>query len=122
MASSATRRSRRDGCRGSVGNSYNYNTYIRAVSDDGRVMGGDIEFNIAQGDEESVIWFDGEPVYLRDYLRDNGYPDAFKDHANTGKITAVSADGRVLVGHNGGLFGAVNRWGFIIILPELGAK
>ena len=74
------------------------------------------------GDEESVIWFDGEPVYLRDYLRANGYPDAFEDHANTGKITAVSADGRVLVGHNGGLFGAVNRWGFIVILPELGAK
>ena len=52
------------------GNSNNYNTYIRAVSDDGRVMGGDIEFDTAAGDEESVIWFDGEPVYLRDYLRD----------------------------------------------------
>ena len=105
-----------------IGNSNNYNNYIRAVSDDGRVMGGDIEFDTAQGDEESVIWFDGEPVYLRDYLRANGYPDAFEDHDNTGKITAVSADGRVLVGHNGGLFGAVNRWGFIVILPELGAK
>jgi hypothetical protein len=34
----------------------------------------------------------------------------------------VSPDGRVLVGHNRGLFGAVNRWGFIVILPELGAK
>ena len=104
------------------GDSNNYNTYIRAVSDDGRVMGGDIEFDVAQGDEESVIWFDGEPVYLRDYLRDHGYPDAFAGHANTGKITGVSADGRVLVGNNGGFFGAVNRWGFIVILPELGAK
>ena len=100
----------------------NYNTYMFAVSDDGRVMGGDIQFNTAFAEEESVVWFDGEPVYLRDYLRDHGYPDAFKDHANTGKINAVSPDGRVLVGDNAGLFGAANRWGFIVILPELNAK
>ncbi len=105
-----------------IGNSNNYNTYIHAVSDDGRVLGGDIEFDTAQGDEESVIWFDGEAVYLRDYLRANGYPDAFEDQLNTGKITAVSADGRVLVGHNAGFLGAANRWGFIVILPELDAK
>ena len=91
------------------GNSNNYNTYIYAVSDDGRVLGGDIQFDTAAGDEESVIWFDGEAVYLRDYLRANGYPDAFEGHLNTGKITAVSADGRVLAGHNGGLLGAANR-------------
>jgi hypothetical protein len=48
------------------------------VSDDGRVMGGDIQFDTAAGEEESVLWFDGEPVFLRDYLRDHGYPDAFK--------------------------------------------
>jgi uncharacterized membrane protein len=99
----------------------NYNTYINAVSDDGRVLAGDIQFDTAQGEEESVIWFDGEPVYLRDYLRANGYPDAFMDQLNTGKITAVSADGRVLVGHNAGIAGP-NRWGFIVILPELGTK
>jgi uncharacterized membrane protein len=104
------------------GNSTNYNNYIRAVSDDGRVMGGDIEFDTAQGDEESVIWFDGEAVFLRDYLRSNGYPEAFEGHLNTGKITAVSSDGRVLAGHNGGTFGAANRWGFIVVLPELGAR
>jgi hypothetical protein len=69
---------------------FNYNTYIYAVSDDGRVMGGDIQFDTAAGEEESVLWFDGEPVFLRDYLRDHGYPDAFKDHFNTGRITAVS--------------------------------
>jgi uncharacterized membrane protein len=96
----------------------NYNNYIYAVSDDGRVMGGAIHFDIAGGEEESVIWFDGDPVYLRDYLRSHGYPDAFNDHANTGRITAVSPDGRVLAGHNGGVFGAINRNGFIVILPE----
>jgi uncharacterized membrane protein len=100
-------------------NNFNYNTYVYAVSDDGRVMGGDIQFDIAAGDEESVLWFDGEPVYLRDYLRGHGYPDAFEGHFNTGRITAISPDGRVIVGHNGGPFGAVNRYGFIVILPEL---
>ena len=99
----------------------NYNTYINAVSDDGRVLAGDIQFDTAQGEEESVIWFEGEPVYLRDICRDHGYPDAFKDQLNTGKITAVSADGRVLVGHNAGIAGP-NRWGFIVILPGLDAK
>jgi len=106
--------------RWAVGN--NYNTYIYAVSDDGRVVGGDIQLDTAAGDEDSVIWFDGEPTYLRDYLRSHGYPDAFKDHANTGRITAVSPDGRVIVGHNGGPYGAINRYGFIIILPELDEK
>jgi hypothetical protein len=101
---------------------FNYNTYIYAVSDDGRVMGGDIQFDTAAGEEESVLWFDGEPFFLRDYLRDHGYPDAFKDHINTGRITGVSPDGRVIVGHNGGVFGAINRNGFIVILPELDDK
>ena len=100
----------------------NYNNYIYAVSDDGRVMAGNIQFDIAAGEEESVIWFDGEPVYLRDYLRSHGYPDAFEGHFNSGRLTAVSPDGRVLVGYNGGPFGAINRYGLIIILPELDKK
>jgi hypothetical protein len=61
-------------------------------------------------------------VYLRDYLRNNAYPDAFRDDFNTGRITAISPDGRVIVGHIGGFFGAVNRYGFIVILPELPKK
>jgi uncharacterized membrane protein len=101
---------------------FNYNTYIYAVSDDGRVMGGAIQFDTAAGEEESVLWFDGEPVFLRDYLRGHGYPDAFEDQVNTGRITAVSPDGRTIVGHNGGVFGAVNRNGFILILPERDEK
>jgi hypothetical protein len=98
---------------------FNYNTYIYGVSDDGGVMGGAIHFDVAGGEEESVVWFDGEPVFLRDYLRSHGYPDAFEGDFNTGRITAVSPDGRVLVGHNGGPFGAINRYGFVVILPEL---
>lgn len=101
---------------------FSYNTYIYAASDDGRVMGGNIQFDLAAGDEESVIWFDGEPVYLRDYLRSHGYPDAFEDDFNTGRITGISPDGRTIVGHNGGPFGAINRYGFIVVLPELDKK
>jgi uncharacterized membrane protein len=101
---------------------FNYNTYIYAVSDDGRVMGGAIHFDVAAGEEESVIWFDGQPVFLRDYLRDNGYADAFEGHFNTGRITGISSDGRTIVGHNGGPFGAVNRYGFVVVLPELSRR
>jgi uncharacterized membrane protein len=97
---------------------FNYNTYIYAISDDARVMGGAIHFDVAAGEEESVLWFDGEPVFLRDYLRSHGYPNAFEGHFNTGRITAISPDGRTIVGHNGGTFGAINRNGFIVILPE----
>jgi uncharacterized membrane protein len=99
-----------------------YNTYIYAVSDDGRVMGGSIQFDLGFGETESVVWFDGEPVFLRDYLRSHGYPDAFEGHNNTGQITAISPDGRVIVGNNGGLLGPVNLNGFIVILPELDKK
>src|SRR5262249_14374420 len=99
-----------------------YSTYIYAVSDDGRVMGGNIQVDLAAGDEESVVWFDGEPVFLRDYLRRHGYPDAFEGHFNTGRITALSPDGRVIAGHNGGIHGSINRNGFIVILPELDKK
>jgi uncharacterized membrane protein len=99
-----------------------YNTYIYAVSDDGRIMGGDIQFDLGYGETESVVWFDGEPVFLRDYLRSHGYPDAFEGHNNTGRISAVSPDGRVIVGYNGGLLGSVNLNGFIVILPELDKK
>jgi len=53
-------------------------------------------------DAESVVWFDGEPFMLRDYLRDHGVPDAFKGWVNTGFITDVSPDGRILVGYGAG--------------------
>jgi probable HAF family extracellular repeat protein len=93
-----------------------YGALMLGLSDDGRVIGGALSFGL---DAESVVWFDGEPVILRDYLRANGVPGAFEGWVNTGFVQDVSADGRTLVG-----YGAGPRafQGFMVILPELGKK
>ena len=83
-----------------------------ATSDDGRVIGG------TQGigdDANAILWIDRAPVYLKDYLQANGVPDAFKDWVNTGSITDVSPDGRVLVGKGAAPAGFR---GYIVILGE----
>jgi probable HAF family extracellular repeat protein len=90
-----------------------YLGYARATSDDGRVVGG--AQRISAADSAAVIWIDGSPSYLEDYLRANGVPDAFRLWINTGEITDVSPDGRILVGYGqatGGLRG------YLVILGE----
>jgi probable HAF family extracellular repeat protein len=68
-----------------------------ATSDDGQVIGGGQ--NIAgSADSNAVIWIGGRPAYLKDFLRANGVPDAFNTWVNTGEITGISPDGRILVG------------------------
>jgi probable HAF family extracellular repeat protein len=93
-----------------------YITMMLATSDDGRVIGGASSFGL---ESESLVWFDGEVLLLRDYLRQNGIPDAFEGWVNTGFVTGVSPDGRTLVG-----YGAGRRTftGFIVLLPELGPR
>lgn len=81
-----------------------------ATSDDGKVVGGSHSFGL---EAESVIWIDREPAYLRDYLRENGVPDAFRGWVNSGFITAVSRDGRVIAGYGAG---PRDFQGFIVIL------
>jgi probable HAF family extracellular repeat protein len=93
-----------------------YQVIMQATSDDGRVTGGSLSFGL---DAESVVWFDGEPAMLRDYLRDHGIPDAFEGWVNTGFITDISPDGRTLVGYGAG---ATTFQGFVVVLPELSAK
>ena len=92
-----------------------YATLMSDTSDDGRVIGGAYSFGL---DSESLIWLDGEPHFLQDYLRDNGVPDAFRRWVNTGFVTGVSPDGRTLVGYGAG---PTNFQGFIVILPERGS-
>ena len=93
-----------------------YQALMDSVSDDGRVIGGALTFGL---DAESIVWFDGEPIPLRDYLRSHGVPDAFEGWYNTGFVTNVSKDGRILVG-----FGAGERTfrGYMVVLPPLGSQ
>jgi uncharacterized membrane protein len=87
--------------------------YANATSDDGRVVGGGQK--VGTSDSEAVIWINGTGAYLKDYLRANGVPDAFDRWINTGEITDISADGRILVGWGAALGGFR---GYLIILGE----
>lgn len=93
-----------------------YQAVMASVSDDGRVIGGSLSFGL---DSEALVWFDGEGLPLRDYLRGHGVPDAFEGWINTGYVTAVSNDGRILVGYGAG---TRNFQGYMVVLPALGAK
>jgi len=93
-----------------------YTGLMQALSEDGRVTGGAITFG---NDAESVVWFDGEPFLLRDYLRSHGVADAFDGWINTGFVTGISPDGRTIVGYGAG---PLAFQGYMVILPPLGAK
>jgi probable HAF family extracellular repeat protein len=93
-----------------------YSVLMQETSADGRVIGGAYSFGL---DSESLVWFDGEVFFLKDYLRANGVPDAFEGWINTGFVTGVSSDGRTLVGYGAG---PRTFQGFVVILPELGSK
>jgi probable HAF family extracellular repeat protein len=83
-----------------------------ATSEDGRIVGGAHSFGL---ESESILWIEGEPHYLKDYLREHGIPDAFEGWVNTGFITAVSPDGRVLAGYGAG---PRTFTGFVVILES----
>lgn len=89
-------------------------TDANGLSDDGRIIGGR-QGVASSADQDAVIWIDGTPSYLKDYLRANGVPDAFTGWINTGEITDVSPDGRILVGYGAPLGGFR---GYIVILGE----
>lgn len=93
-----------------------YQAVMLGTSDDGRVIGGSLTFGL---DAEAIVWFDGEAIPLRDYLRSHGIPDAFEGWINTGFVTDVSSDGRTLVGYGAG---PTTFQGYLVVLPELGDK
>jgi probable HAF family extracellular repeat protein len=86
----------------------------QATSDDGRVIGGGQSVG-GSDDSNAVIWVDRVPYYLKDYLRANGVPDAFETWVNTGSITDISPDGRVLVGKGAA---ALGFRGYVVILGD----
>ena len=89
------------------------NVTANATSDDGRVIGG--EQGIGSADTEAIIWIDQEAFYLKDYLRAHGVPNAFETWVNTGSITDISPDGRILVGTGASASGFR---GYIVILGD----
>jgi probable HAF family extracellular repeat protein len=95
---------------------YPYLTAMMATSDDGRVIGGAFTFGL---ESQALLWLDGRGYFLSDYLRDNGYRNAFRDWVNTGFITGVSPDGRTLVGYGAG---PRNFQGYLVILPAPGSR
>ena len=88
---------------------------MNALTDDGRVIVGFYSFGL---DSEALLWLDGRPYFLKDYLAANGQPHAFDGWVNTGFLQDVSRDGRTLVGYGAGPTGFQ---GYLVILPE-GAK
>jgi len=93
-----------------------YITMMMDTSDDGRVVGGAYSFGL---DSEALIWIDDQGYFLKDYLADHGLPDAFRRWVNTGFLNGVSPDGRTLVGYGAG---PTAFQGYVVILPERGAK
>ncbi len=90
----------------------NFIGVARATSEDGRVIGGSHSFGL---EAEAVLWINREPHYLKDYLRANGAPQAFEGWVNTGFITGMSRDGRVLVGQGAG---PRDFTGYVVIMPS----
>ncbi len=88
----------------------NFIGLAQATSEDGRIVGGAHTFGL---EAEAVLWIDRAPVYLKDYLRANGVPNAFDGWINTGFVTAISRDGRILVGQGAG---PRDFQGYIVIL------
>ena len=85
-----------------------------ATSDDGRVIGGAQNVG-GSPDSNAVLWIGGRPAYLKDFLQVNGVPDAFATWVNTGSITGMTPDGRVLVGWGAA---ALGFRGYLVVLPS----
>jgi probable HAF family extracellular repeat protein len=84
----------------------------KATSDDGRVIGGGQDIG-GSADSNAIIWIGGRPAYLKDFLRANGVPNAFATWVNTGEITDITPDGRILVGWGAA---ALGFRGYIVVL------
>jgi uncharacterized membrane protein len=86
----------------------------KATSDDGQVIGGGQDVG-GSADSNAIVWIGGRPAYLKDLLRANGLPNAFATWVNTGEITGMTPDGRILVGWGAA---ALGFRGYIVVLPS----
>jgi probable HAF family extracellular repeat protein len=83
-----------------------------ATSDDGQVIGGSQSVG-GSADSNAILWIGGQPTYLKEFLQANGLPNAFRTWINTGTISGISPDGRVLVGWGAAVGGFR---GYLVIL------
>ena len=90
-----------------------FKTSMRALSDDGRVIGGDVNPGFDPY-RQAVLWLDGVPVDLRQYMLDKGAPEV--TNWSLTSISAVSSDGRVLAGY--GIGPDRRLHGFVITLSQ----
>jgi probable HAF family extracellular repeat protein len=84
----------------------------KATSDDGQVIGGGQDIG-GSSDSNAIIWIGGRPAYLKDFLQANGVPNAFATWINTGEITSMTPNGRILVGWGAA---ALGFRGYIVVL------
>ena len=73
----------------------------------------------SSSDSEAVVWIDGVPSILKDYLRVHGVPNAFERWINTGEITGISQDGFILVGYGAAIGG---YRGYVVVLKRMEPK
>ena len=89
-----------------------YQTAMLALSDDGGVIGGYVrpEFGPVT---DAVLWFNGQPVDLREYLLGHGVPQV--QDWDLGGVSGVSSDGQTIAGWGIGPDQLLH--GFIVTLP-----
>jgi len=89
-----------------------YQTLMLALSDDGQVIGGAVAPDFGP-ERNALLWFNGEPVDLRDYLLQQGVAEVNGWDLQT--VLAVSSDGHTVAGW--GVAPDLRVHGFIVILP-----
>ena len=88
-------------------------TYMNAASDDGRVIGGAVRPEFSP-DTEALLWFNLEPVNLRQYLLDRGVSAV--ESWSLSWVVAVSGDGSVIAGT--GVGPDLRLHGFVVTLAQ----
>jgi len=89
-----------------------YQTFMLAVSDDGQVIGGAVAPDF-DPNRKALLWLNGEPVDLLDYLVQQGVAEVQGWSLNS--VTAVSSDGHTIAGW--GISPAQRVSGFVVTLP-----
>lgn len=88
-------------------------TYMFALSDDGRVIGGAVR-PVFGPERQAVLWFNDEPVDLRQYLLLRGVAEV--EPWTLDSVLAVSSDGYVIAGWGVGPDRRVH--GYVVVLPQ----